>query len=71
MGYGHHVVLSLETGNAAFHEGDSDITEGREVARILRAAADRVEEQGIGEGQAFTLMDANGQGVGFFRTTCL
>lgn len=48
--------ISIETGNAAFDDGNRDA----ELARILRAAADKVEN-----GQTdFNLRDFNGNTVG-------
>lgn len=49
----------IGTDNAAFEEGDR----GMEVARILRAVADRVEE-GATVGQT---RDVNGNEVGAFK----
>lgn len=53
-----NLSLSIETGNAAF--GDSDEERNAELARILRAAACRVEN---GDTE-FTLRDFNGNRVG-------
>jgi hypothetical protein len=51
--------VKIETGNAAF-EGDS---KGYEIARILRDAADRIED---GQKTGY-LYDVNGNRVGEFR----
>ncbi len=47
------------TDNAAFQE----LGEAAEIARILRAAADRVEVHGVG-GSTVPLLDYNGNRVG-------
>ncbi len=55
--------VTIETGNAAFHEVDG--AKGIEVARILRDLADRVEEQGCpAVGEFYTVRDFNGNAVG-------
>lgn len=52
----------VETGNAAFED---DLTDGygREVARILRETADRVESTGR-QSYRLKLYDSNGNAVG-------
>ncbi|USN14348.1 hypothetical protein KABACHOK_05350 [Brevundimonas phage vB_BpoS-Kabachok] len=50
--------LEIETGNAAFDDGDK----AYEIARILRALADRVEN---GD-EAGSVRDVNGNKVGSF-----
>lgn len=50
-------TLTLNTDNAAFEDYSA------EVARILRTAADRIEN-GVGAG---SLADANGNAVGSFN----
>ena len=50
-------VLKIESGNAAFSDGNA----GSEVARILRELARKVEDSSDGSGRLF---DANGNGVG-------
>lgn len=49
-------TITIETGNAAFDDGN----EGNEVARILRAAADKAEAGST----ATPLRDYNGNVVG-------
>lgn len=51
------VKLTLDTRNAAFQEGDAR----SEIARILREAADHVEQGGE---NYFVLFDTNGNSVG-------
>lgn len=60
--------LTIQTDNAAFHEDDGTPTfeaRGAEVARILRAVADRAEA-GSCEGRC---IDANGNKVGEWEMT--
>lgn len=52
--------LQFDTDNSAF-----DDQPATEIARILRAVAQRVEENGDGDGKIF---DANGNMVGRFYT---
>lgn len=51
------VKLTMDTRNAAFMEGDARA----EIARILREAADHVEQGGE---EYFILYDTNGNAVG-------
>lgn len=55
------VRLTIETDNAAFDDGNRD----NEVARILREAADRIEN---GSQDDFGLYDFNGNKVGNLTT---
>lgn len=50
------VLITIDTENDAFEDAPAS-----EVARILRAAADRIEQEGDGD---FPLMDINGNTVG-------
>lgn len=54
--------VEIETSNAAFSDGESEFA-GPELARILRALADRVEG-GIPTGDGASLRDVNGNTVG-------
>lgn len=54
------IRIQLDTGNAAFSDGNRDA----EVARILREAADRIENGG----DDFSLYDYNGNKVGSVTT---
>jgi hypothetical protein len=62
--------LEIDCGNAAFMHpddgGESDAYREGEVARILRAVAERVEMAGLTEGACY---DINGNRVGDFRLT--
>ena len=58
-------VLKICTENAAFDGHDRRSTE---IPRILRDAADRIEQTGRVE--AFTLFDHNGNAVGSTADTC-
>ena len=51
-------TLKINMDNAAFDRG-----EGRELARLLRAVAKRVDETGAGENDG-TIRDINGNKVG-------
>ena len=52
--------LTIDTGNAAFHDEEGESDSGYEVARILSEASDRIRN---GETD-FTLRDINGNKVG-------
>lgn len=52
--------LQMDTGNAAFDDEPAS-----EIARILRDVADRLEQQGAGDGN---LIDHNGNTVGRFTS---
>jgi hypothetical protein len=54
------VRITIDTGNAAFDDGNREY----EVARILREAADRIENGA----EDFTLRDINGNKVGSVTT---
>jgi hypothetical protein len=49
--------LAIETDNVAFN------TPGLEIARILRACADKIDQEGVGF-QSQTIRDINGNDVG-------
>lgn len=53
------ITITIETGNAAFEDEPAS-----EVARILRAAADRVEETGEVPHCGLPLFDVNGNRCG-------
>lgn len=55
------MTITIGTGNAAFDSGNK----GREIARILRELADKIEEYGDAYGA--TLRDINGNTVGHVR----
>ena len=55
-------TVSVDTGNAAFDDGE----EGAELARILRDLADRIESRACVSG-SFRLFDINGNPVGEAR----
>jgi hypothetical protein len=57
------ITIEIETGNAAFDEGNS----GYEVARILRKLADEFEN--YGRAQFSGLYDYNGNKVGGVMVT--
>jgi hypothetical protein len=52
-------VITVEMENAAFDEGA-----GRELARILRKTAKRIEGEDLREGFRVALLDVNGNKVG-------
>jgi hypothetical protein len=54
------IRITIDTGNAAFDDGNREA----EVARILRAAADRIEAGA----EDFSLRDFNGNTVGHVTT---
>ena len=54
--------LSMSCNNAAFHDSEPDDDPSEEIARILHAVADRLNN-GILSG---TCVDANGNNVGVF-----
>ena len=59
-------ALPIECNNAAFHEDDGTLTDearAAEIARVLRAAAEDIEN-GVEEGP---LADTNGNTVGRFE----
>lgn len=59
-------TLAIDTGNDAF--GNNPMARGAELARILRHAANLLEQAGIGdEDSARKLWDANGNGCGAYR----
>jgi len=55
------IALAIETDNAAFAEES-----GTEVARMLRALADRLDGRDLLPGEAGNLLDINGNTVGHF-----
>lgn len=60
--------LTIKTGNAAFGERDTDTRDfdrRREIVRILRAVADRMESRDESFG---SIQDINGNTVGNFNT---
>lgn len=61
-------LVTVATGNAAFCDpgtGDPDpLHRHAELARILRGLADRLEDGPLEAGEAITLRDLNGNGVG-------
>ena len=60
-------IISILTGNAAFHDesGENDqAASGAEQARILRALADEIEAGGVG---FRSLYDVNGNKVGAYE----
>lgn len=58
--------LNVQTDNAAFHdEVDGDFSPERELARILRKVAERVES-GEDISHYLTIFDENGNDVGRF-----
>ncbi|WNM66443.1 hypothetical protein SEA_CULVER_177 [Gordonia phage Culver] len=54
--------LTIRTGNDAFEQG----TAGYEIARILREAADYIEEYGV-DHHTRSLIDQNGNRVGGYK----
>ncbi len=58
------LTLTMDLENAAFDTGYDDIKDGREVARILRDAADGFDKSGLKDGRASSLWDVNGNRVG-------
>jgi hypothetical protein len=52
--------VQFATTNSAFDGGDRPL----EIARILRALADRIEAEGIAPSAVIQLRDINGNGVG-------
>ncbi len=61
----HKIVLHLLTDNDAFDADSPEI----ETARILRKLADRIERNGLRDGEDFPLIDTNGLEVGFCGVT--
>lgn len=59
------LTVTIETGNAAFHDDESGEPSGHEAARILRELADRLEA-GATDGK---VRDYNGNTVGSFELT--
>lgn len=57
-------TLEITCAGAAF--GDSDDDRARELARILRHAAERIEANGYGAGVTRGLTDLNGNARGSF-----
>ncbi len=57
-------TIKIEMDNAAFEEEN-----GREIARILRKLAARVENQNVMDGYQFPLIDVNGNKVGTVEIT--
>ena len=55
-----NLTLSIDTTNAAFEDTGVE----SEVARILKALAERIEREGAKAGQEFVLRDLNGNKVG-------
>lgn len=53
------MTIEIEMNNAAFEDAPE-----REVARILRELADRVEVRGVGSVDEVRLRDINGNSVG-------
>lgn len=60
--------LTIRTNNAAFHTEDGEHAPEHEVARLLREAADKIE-QGYGTVHRASLIDYNGNNVGSFEFT--
>lgn len=60
--------LTIRTNNAAFHTEDGEHAPEIEVVRLLRKAADKIE-QGYGTVHRAGLLDYNGNGVGSFAFT--
>ena len=58
-------IIRVDLGNAAFHDAPGGI----ELARILRALADRLDGDSIGKNDCRPLIDSNGNRVGEYRTT--
>ena len=54
------LTLTIDRDNAAFDDGN----DGRELARILRALASRLEGDAVGFGGDVSLFDLNGNRVG-------
>ncbi len=62
---GNTIVITIETGNAAFNDPDGINGRGPEVARILRDAARRIENLNFPDAdEPFPLFDINGNVVG-------
>ena len=64
MGVSNVIQIHIKTGNAAFQEWQQG-----EVARILRALAERILVAGIPKvGDDYALVDLNGNNIGACRT---
>lgn len=63
-------IVQIQVENEATVGEDEKCANGRELARILRVAADHCEaELEVPAGDRHTLRDINGNNVGSFRTT--
>lgn len=61
--------VQINVENAAFYDEDDNRAPGPELARILRALADRVEESELRSGDLLRLFDVNGNRVGYYTFT--
>ena len=55
------LTITIDTGNAAFHDDDGNDAPGSEVARILRKLAGRIESDHLCD---LPIYDANGNRCG-------
>lgn len=58
--------VDFNTNGAAFQD---DEAMGSEIARILREAADTIEENGLVEDKVKRVFDINGNRIGFYALT--
>lgn len=65
-------TLEFKTDNAAFLNPEDDFEPGPEIARILRAIADKYDDFGYSiDGPAVPVKDSNGARIGQYRLTSL